>query len=100
MAIFAVAEINKYFIGATAISILKVIIVGITTAISAKVSSIAPNPTTIPPRQPTMVNTTHMIPKRLNSAFANNLSKTDIFFTLTPITLFFIKVGHGEAHLK
>ncbi len=76
---------------------LNVIMVGITTDIKAKVFSIAPNPTTIPPKQPTIVNTTHIIPKRLNSAFANNLSKTDIFLTLASITLFLIKVGEYKA---
>jgi hypothetical protein len=67
-------------------SILKVTIVGITTEIKAKVLLIAPNPTTIPPRQPTIVNTTQIMPNRLNSACANNLSSPLMFLALISIT--------------
>ena len=53
--------------GATARSKLRVIIVGITTAISVNVFSIAPNPMVIPPKHPTINKIAAMNPNRLNS---------------------------------
>lgn len=76
VAIEADAKID--FIGATANNILSVIIVGTTTIDNVTTELIAPNPTAIPPRHPTIKRITQINPKRLNSDSLNNLSHFEI----------------------
>ena len=61
------AAFKIHFIGETANNKLNVIMVGITTATSVRVFSIAPRPTVSPPRHPTTVRIIAIHPKRLNS---------------------------------
>ena len=67
-------------IGETASNKLKVIIVGITTAIRAKVFSIAPIPTVKPPRHPTIKMIAEMNPNLLNSISVVAVVSIVIFF--------------------
>jgi len=67
------AELIIHFIGETASSKLKVVIVGMTIMIRAKVYLIAPKPTAIPPKHPIINKIIEISPKRLNSdAFENS----------------------------
>lgn len=77
MEIATKAAFKIHFIGATANNKLKVVMVGITTIINANVLVIAPKPTAVPPRHPTMVKMTQIAPKRLNSVAESKVSNLD-----------------------
>ena len=59
-----------YFIGATAINKLSVVIVGSTIINKDSTFLTPPSPTASPPEQPTTSKTTQINPKRLNSGFS------------------------------
>lgn len=69
-----IPAVKTNLIGATASKKLSVIIVGITTMVSANTLSTAPKPTAKPPMQPTTKITTDIIPNLLNSDFSINFS--------------------------